>query len=218
MYLLLRKPCAIGGGGSHAVFVDRRIVTDDVSGREPSRERVEYDGHEYSGALDAGLAVAHVRVDRDQLKQLLGRHPTSVPYQPHGRKGVQRPVKSVPISARTVCTRPEADSREGLCNTIFSVRKTADAEPSKPYRTKTGNLLTDADIETLATEVDRDYDVAPLKTRRRGRPTMGSAAAEVVPVRLDPELKKAVEVRARREHTTTSEIIRDAIRSFLERA
>jgi hypothetical protein len=29
------------------------------------------------------LAVAHVRVDRDQLEQLLGRHPTSVPYPPH---------------------------------------------------------------------------------------------------------------------------------------
>jgi predicted transcriptional regulator len=47
---------------------------------------------------------------------------------------------------------------------------------------------------------------------------MGSAAAEVVPVRLDPELKKAVERRAERDHTTTSEIIREASRSFLERA
>ena len=97
------------------------------------------------------------------------------------------------------------------------VRKTARVEPGKRYRTKTGKVLTDADIETLAAEVDRDYDVASLKTRRRGRPTMGSAAAEVVPVRLDPELKTAVEARARREHATTSEIIRQAIRSFLER-
>ena len=63
-----------------------------------------------------------------------------------------------------------------------------------------------------------DYDVEALKTRRRGRPTMGSAAAEVVPVRLDPELKRAVEARARRERATTSEIIRQAIRSFLETA
>jgi Ribbon-helix-helix protein, copG family len=98
------------------------------------------------------------------------------------------------------------------------VRKTAKVEPSKPHRTKTGRVLTDVDIETLAAEVERDYDTASLKARRRGRPTMGSAAAEVVPVRLDPELKKAVEVRARRDRTTTSEIIRVAIRSFLERA
>ncbi len=70
----------------------------------------------------------------------------------------------------------------------------------------------------MATEVECDYDVASLKARRRGRPTMGSAAAEVVPVRLDPELKKAVEARAERDDTTTSEIIREAIRSFLESA
>jgi Ribbon-helix-helix protein, copG family len=98
------------------------------------------------------------------------------------------------------------------------VRKTAGVEPSESHRTKTGKVLTDADIETLATEVERDYDVASLTTLRRGRPTMGSAAAQVVPVRLDPELKKAVEARARRDRTTTSEIIREAIRSFLESA
>jgi predicted transcriptional regulator len=45
---------------------------------------------------------------------------------------------------------------------------------------------------------------------------MGSAAAEVVPVRLDPELKEAVESRAEREQTTTSEIIREALRKFLD--
>jgi hypothetical protein len=105
-----------------------------------------------------------------------------------------------------------------LCNTIFGVRKAARVEPSKPHRTKTGKVLTDADIETLAAEVERDYDVVSLKARRRGRPTMGSAAAEVVPVRLDPELKRAVEARARRDRTTTSEVIREAIRSFLERS
>lgn len=79
-------------------------------------------------------------------------------------------------------------------------------------------MLTDADIETMAAEVERDYDVASLKVRRRGRPTMGSAAAGVVPVRLDPDLKRAVEARARHQRTTNSEIIREAIRSFLERA
>ena len=79
-------------------------------------------------------------------------------------------------------------------------------------------MLADADIETLATEDERDFDVVSLKARRRGRPTMGSAAAEVVPVRLDPELKKAVETRAERDDTTTSEIVREAIRSFLARS
>ena len=38
----------------------------------PRRERVEHDRDEHAGALDARLAVAHVPVDRDQLKKLLG--------------------------------------------------------------------------------------------------------------------------------------------------
>ena len=89
-------------------------------------------------------------------------------------------------------------------------------EKAKTYRTKTGKVLTDADIEALADEAERGYDVEVLKTRRRGRPLLGSAPAEVVPVRLDPELKEAVENRAERDHTTTSEIIREAIRKFLD--
>jgi len=45
---------------------------------------------------------------------------------------------------------------------------------------------------------------------------MGSGPAEVVPVRIDPELRAAIEARARSEDTTTSEVIREAIRRFLE--
>lgn len=45
---------------------------------------------------------------------------------------------------------------------------------------------------------------------------MGSGPADVVPVRIDPELRAAIEARAEAKHTTTSEIIRAAIRRFLE--
>jgi predicted transcriptional regulator len=45
---------------------------------------------------------------------------------------------------------------------------------------------------------------------------MGSGPADVVPVRIDPELKAAIEARAEADHTTTSEIIREALRRFLE--
>jgi predicted transcriptional regulator len=45
---------------------------------------------------------------------------------------------------------------------------------------------------------------------------MGSGPAEVVPVRIDPELKAAIEARAEADDTTTSEVIREAIRRFLE--
>ncbi len=83
--------------------------------------------------------------------------------------------------------------------------------------TKTGRVLTDADLDAIAEEVEStDYDVEALKTRRRGRPAMGSGPAEVVPVRIDPELKAAIESRAEADHTTTSEIIRAALREFLD--
>ena len=77
-------------------------------------------------------------------------------------------------------------------------------------------VMPSVDIDALSDEVEGDYDVDLLKTRRRGRPSMGSAAAEVVPVRLDPALKQAVESRAEREQTTTSEIIREALRRYLD--
>ncbi len=88
---------------------------------------------------------------------------------------------------------------------------------SDTHRTRSGRILTDEEIDALATEIaETDYDVEALKTRRRGRPSMGSGPADVLPVRIDPELRAAIEARAEAEHTTTSEIIRQAIRRFLE--
>lgn len=89
-------------------------------------------------------------------------------------------------------------------------------EPSKRYRTTTGRTLTDAEVEALADEAEQGYDVEALKARRRGRPMIGDAPAQVVPVRLDPALKAAVEARAASDETTASEIIREALRRFLE--
>lgn len=87
----------------------------------------------------------------------------------------------------------------------------------KTHTTSSGRKLTDHDLDAIADEVEScEYDVEALKERRRGRPLLGSAPAEVVPVRLDPELKSAVEARAGAEHLTTSEIIRKALRRYLE--
>lgn len=87
----------------------------------------------------------------------------------------------------------------------------------KTYTTATGRVLTDDDVDAIAEEVEHaEYDVEELKARRRGRPLLGSAPAEVVPVRLDPELKGAVDARAEVEHLTTSEIIRKALRRYLD--
>jgi ribbon-helix-helix CopG family protein len=87
----------------------------------------------------------------------------------------------------------------------------------KTYRTSTGRVLTDRDLDAIADEVEHtSYDIEALRPRRRGRPMMGSQPAEVVPVRIDPELRAAVEARAMAEHTTASEVIREALRRYLE--
>lgn len=82
--------------------------------------------------------------------------------------------------------------------------------------TATGKTLTAEDVDAIAEHVEHaDYDVGGLNRRRRGRPAMGSGPAEVVPVRIDPELKAAVDARAVTDETTTSEVIREALRQYL---
>ena len=77
--------------------------------------------------------------------------------------------------------------------------------------------FTDTDIEAMADEAERGYDVDTLLRRRRGgRPPLGSAAATVESVRLDPELKRALLLRAAQEHVSVSEVIRRAIGEYLQ--
>jgi hypothetical protein len=82
-------------------------------------------------------------------------------------------------------------------------------------RSKTGVELTDEVLERMTQQAEAGLDVSTLR-RRPGRPAMGSAPAESLPVRLDPELRKAVDDRAAAEHTTASEVIREALRRYLK--
>lgn len=93
-------------------------------------------------------------------------------------------------------------------------------EPRVYGHTRSGQPITDADVEALAAEAEAGYDVDRLiaRRRKRGRPALGSSAASVESVRLDPELRGELLERARSEGTTTSEIIREALRRFLHAA
>ena len=104
----------------------------------------------------------------------------------------------------------------GRRSTIYTRKEISDLNTPKPYVTKTGRVLNDADIEALATEVAGDIDVKSLKPRRRGRPPLEGGPAGVVPVRLDTNLRAAVEARATSDHTTTSDVIREALRRYLD--
>jgi Ribbon-helix-helix protein, copG family len=77
-----------------------------------------------------------------------------------------------------------------------------------------GIPLTDELVDRLAREAEDGYDVSALR-RRGGRRPLGSAAATVVPVRLDPELEAALTARAESDDVTASEVIRQALRARL---
>ena len=83
-------------------------------------------------------------------------------------------------------------------------------------RTASGVPITDEMIGALAEKAEAGYDVDELLRRRGGRPPIGSAAASVESVRLEPELREALDQRARRDHETTSSVIRKALRKYLE--
>jgi type I restriction enzyme R subunit len=91
------------------------------------------------------------------------------------------------------------------------------SDEPRTYRTKSGRVLTDADLQALADEAERGYDVDHLG-KKPGRPRMGSAPAVVVPVRLHAEMHAAVKALAEAEQTSLSELVRDALRDYLATA
>lgn len=89
-------------------------------------------------------------------------------------------------------------------------------ESNHSYGTgRSGTELTDDVIEAMAQEAEAGLDITTLR-RRPGRPRMGSAPAEALPVRFDPELRHAIDDRARVDGLSAGEIVRRAVRRYLE--
>ncbi len=83
---------------------------------------------------------------------------------------------------------------------------------------KSGGVeLTDQLIERLADEAASGYDLKRLR-RRKGRPSIGSMRAAVFQVRLEPELRAALDRAAVRQRTSPSELARRALRRYLKDA
>lgn len=89
---------------------------------------------------------------------------------------------------------------------------------SKRNRGTSGEVeLTDTKLDELVDEAEHGYEPDQLRARsRRGRPPLGTSAASVFHVRLEPALRDAVEQAADAEQTTSSEIVRTALRQYLD--
>jgi hypothetical protein len=78
---------------------------------------------------------------------------------------------------------------------------------------RSGIEATDEVLDRMAVEAEAGLDVTKL--RQRGRPPLGTSAAQVRHVRLDPELAQALEARAESDRRSVSEVMREAIRQYL---
>jgi hypothetical protein len=88
---------------------------------------------------------------------------------------------------------------------------------SKVHGTKVdGTPITDEMVEAMADEAERGYDLEELARRRRGgRPALGSGPSSIESVRLDPELKRDLLLRASENGISVSEAIRQALREYV---
>lgn len=88
---------------------------------------------------------------------------------------------------------------------------------TKDYgRTRSGAPITEELLEEWVAKAEEGFDVEEIVRRRGGRPPIGSAAASVESVRLGPELSEALHQRAKDEGRTNSDLIRDALRRYLQ--
>lgn len=86
-------------------------------------------------------------------------------------------------------------------------------------KTRSGTKLTKKVIDELAEEAERGYDLTKAKRVRMGRPALGDTGTSPrVQIRVDPQLAKALKLRARKEHRSVSEIARIALREYVDRA
>ncbi len=85
-------------------------------------------------------------------------------------------------------------------------------------KTISGDVLSERDIEALADEAERGYDLSRARRVYVGRPPLGKAGPSPrVRVRVDPKLARALKARARREKRSVSDVARTALSEYVSR-
>ncbi|MGZ8761190.1 MAG: ribbon-helix-helix domain-containing protein [Aeromicrobium sp.] len=87
---------------------------------------------------------------------------------------------------------------------------------AETIRTKSGHILTEDDIEALADEAERGYDLSKWHFRP-GRPFLDASSTAHSPriaVRVPTDLRDRVRERARAEGRTVSKVMRDLLEAY----
>ncbi|MDA8283376.1 MAG: ribbon-helix-helix protein, CopG family [Actinomycetota bacterium] len=80
-----------------------------------------------------------------------------------------------------------------------------------------GRPITDEMVEKAAGKAEAGFDAERLVRRPGGRPLLGSAPAGNISVRFPPDLRQQLQAHARAEHVAEAEVIRRAVRDYLDR-
>ncbi len=71
-------------------------------------------------------------------------------------------------------------------------------------------------IDDMVDKAESGYDVEEILRRRGGRPSMGSGPSSVESVRLSPELKRDLLLRAAQDGISLSQAIRTALQQYVD--
>ncbi|WP_082177231.1 ribbon-helix-helix domain-containing protein [Arthrobacter sp. RIT-PI-e] len=87
---------------------------------------------------------------------------------------------------------------------------------TKKVETIGGVPVTEEMIQTWADEAEAGYTPDQLHIPKRGRPLMGTVPATQISVRLEKELMDLVSRNAAQRHVSKSDVVREAVRQYLQ--
>jgi predicted transcriptional regulator len=86
----------------------------------------------------------------------------------------------------------------------------------REFRTKSGEVLTEEDIEKIADEIESDEPIVFTGIRMVGRPSLdGNGTSPRLSFRVPRDLYEAAAERAIKEERTISAVAREALEKFL---
>lgn len=86
-------------------------------------------------------------------------------------------------------------------------------KPQRPDDAEIGKIADDFATREFSTD-----ELTAMKKSRRRSPTIGDATADVVTFRAPPSYKDRIRQRAEADHTSESQVIRNALDAYLSAA